>query len=306
MRIDRRRFLAAGAAATVLGTLPASRLLAAEAATMTTRAMPSDGTPIPVIGMGTSGSLDVGADQAAREPLREVLRRFFDAGGTLIDSAPTYGTSEPVLGELLDELGLRGRCYLATKLSRVQGREQGLAQFEQSLRDLRTDRVELLQVHNLGDWRTQLALARELKAEGRVKHVGITHYLESAHDELADAIAESRPDWVQINYSPVARGIEQRVLPVAREHGIAVMINRAFDDGRLFAKVRGKELPGWAAELGITSWGQLLLKFALSAEGVTCVIPATSKPHHMSDNLGAGSGPMLGAAQQDEVSALFA
>jgi diketogulonate reductase-like aldo/keto reductase len=294
---NRRRFIVSSvAAATAVALIPRLALSDPDAHAM--RAIPSSGESLPVIGMGTSGSFEVGADAAARTALSEVLRRFVDGGGRLIDTAPTYSSAEDVLGDLLAETGLRDRIFLATKLSGVSGREAGLAQFESTLGRLRTGSVELLQVHNLRDWRTQLALARELKAQGKVKYVGLTHYLDQAHDELADIVAAEKPDFLQINYSVTQRGAEQRVFPVAQEHGVAVLANRNFDDGALFARVAGKPLPGWASAAGISSWAQLFLKFALSHPAVTVVIPATGKPDRQSDNLKAGLGPMLDDTQR--------
>jgi diketogulonate reductase-like aldo/keto reductase len=294
---SRRHFIASSvAAATALALLPRRAL--ANPAAQATRAIPSSGEMLPVIGMGTSGSFEVGADASARSALAEVLRRFVDGGGRLIDTAPTYSSAEDVLGDLLAETGLRDRIFLATKLSGVSGREAGLAQFESTLGRLRTDTVELLQVHNLRDWRTQLALARELKAQGKVKYVGLTHYLDQAHDELADIVAAEKPDFLQINYSATQRGAEKRVFPVAQEHGVAVLANRNFDDGALFTRVAGKPVPDWATAAGITSWAQLFLKFALSHPAVTVVIPATGKPDRQSDNLKAGLGPMLDETQR--------
>jgi aryl-alcohol dehydrogenase-like predicted oxidoreductase len=300
----RREFLAACAAVLpVLPVLaatmpPGADLDPGRKRKLRTRIVPASGERIPVIGMGTSGSFEVGESEAAQRPLREVLRRFLDAGASVIDTAPTYGSAEDVLGALLEEAGARDQVFLATKLSGVSGRDAGFAQFATSLRRLRTDRIELLQVHNLRDTATQLGVAHELKAQGRVKYVGLTHYVESAHDELADLMQQHRPDFVQINYSPLARGIERRVLPLAGDLGIAVMINRAFEDGRLFGRVRNRALPAWAAEVGAESWAQLFLKFALSPPQVTVVIPATAKPRNQSDNLQAGRGPLLDDRQR--------
>jgi aryl-alcohol dehydrogenase-like predicted oxidoreductase len=269
-----------------------------------TRAIPSSGEPVPVIGMGTSGTFEVGKSAAELDPLREVLQLFFASGATVIDTAPTYGPAEDVLGTLLSERP-RHDLFLATKLSRVVGRAAGFKQFAESLRRLRTDKVALLQVHNLGDTETQLGVARELKAQGKARYVGLTHYVESAQPELASAMRRLKPDFVQINYSPVSRAAEQTIFPVARELGVAVMINRAFEDGRLFAQVRGKALPAWASEVGADSWAQLFLKFVLSEPAVTVVIPATSKPKNMVDNLRAGVGALLDARQRaDLVAAL--
>ena len=270
------------------------------------RAIPATGEKIPVIGMGTSGSFEVGPGTPEYEALREVLRIFFAGGGTVIDTAPTYSNAEDVLGALLAEQGLRPKAWLATKLSGVSGREAGLAQFNNTLGRLKTDKVELLQVHNLGDLKTQLALARELKAEGRTRYVGVTHYLEYAHDELADIVAAEKPDFLQINYSVVTRGAEKRIFPLARDLGVAVMINRAFEDGKLFARVKDKPLPDWTAAAGITSWAQAFLKFALSDPAVTVVIPATGKPHRQADNLKAGLGADLTADQRTSLIAALA
>ena len=268
---------------------------------LNTRSIPSTGEKLPVIGMGTSGSFEVGDSAAEREPLREVLKRFFAGGATLIDTAPTYSVAEDVMGALLAEQNLRDKAWIATKLSGVNGREAGLAQFNDTLRRLKTDKIELLQVHNLGDLKTQLALARELKAQGKVRYVGVTHYLERAQDELADVVQAEKPDFVQINYSVVSRGAEKRLFPMARELGVAVLVNRAFEDGRLFSQVADKPLPACAAGVGITSWAQAFLKFALSHPAVTVVIPATGKPDRQSDNLKAGTGPDLDEEQRQSL-----
>jgi diketogulonate reductase-like aldo/keto reductase len=259
---------------------------------------------VPVIGMGTSSSFEVSPGSSEYQALQEVLKRFVAGGATLIDTAPTYNNAEDILGALLRESGLRSRTFIATKLSGVRGREAGLEQFRSTLKRLATDKVELLQVHNLRDWKTQLEVARQLKAEGKVKYVGLTHFVERAHEELADAVQESKPDFLQINYSVTQRGAEKRVLPLAKQLGVAVLANRNFDDGALFDRVKGKPLPGWAAEAGITSWAQLFLKFVLSHEAVTVVIPATGKPDRQGDNLKAGIGPMLTATQRAELVAL--
>jgi aryl-alcohol dehydrogenase-like predicted oxidoreductase len=281
--------------------LTAAAAFAAEKGAMLTRKIPSTGEAIPVIGMGTSGSFEVPAGSAEHQALKEVLKRFFDGGGTVIDTAPTYGNAEDLLGPLLAEGNYRKRAFIATKLSRVKGREEGLAQFTQSLKTLQTDKVELLQVHNLNDWKTQMALARELKSQGKVKYVGVTHYLESGQAELAEVVKATKPDFLQINYSVTQRSAEQRVFPLAKDLGVAVMVNRNFDDGALFNRVKGKSLPGWATEAGITSWAQMFLKFALSNDAVTVVIPATGKPDRQSDNLLAGKGRELTSAQREEL-----
>ncbi|HEU5133605.1 MAG TPA: aldo/keto reductase [Steroidobacteraceae bacterium] len=273
---------------------------------MLLRAIPSSGEKVPAIGMGTSGSFQIPAGSAEYEALKEVMKRFFEGGATLIDTAPTYGNAEDNLGPLLAEGGYRKKAFIATKLSGVTGREAGLEQFNNTLRRLRTDKVELLQVHNLRDWKTQLEVARELKKQGKVKYVGVTHYVDSAHDEIADIVQASKPDFLQINHSVTNRGIEKRVLPVAKELGVAVLTNRNFNDGALFGQVAGKALPAWAADAGVTSWAQMFLKYSLSHDAVTAVIPATGKPDRQADNLKAGHGPLLTPAQQKELIALFA
>jgi aryl-alcohol dehydrogenase-like predicted oxidoreductase len=269
------------------------------------RRIPSSGETVPVIGMGTSGSFQIPAGGPEYQALREVLKRFVDGGATLIDTAPTYGNAEDILGSLFRETGLRPRTFIATKLSGVTGREQGREQFASTLKRLGTDKVELLQVHNLRDWKTQLEVARQLKAEGKVRYVGLTHYVESAQYELADAVQASKPDFLQINYSVTHRGAEKRVFPIAKELGVAVLANRNFDDGALFDRVRDKALPGWAAEAGVTSWAQMFLKFALSHDAVTVVIPATGKPDRQSDNLKAGAGPILSGKQRADLIGLI-
>lgn len=268
---------------------------------MQKRAIPKTGEEIPVIGMGTSGSFEVQSGSPEFAALRDVMKTFVDGGGTVVDTAPTYSVAEDVLGQIVDEQKARPKLWLATKLSGVRGRDAGLAQFNDTLKRLKTDKVELLQVHNLGDLKTQLDLARELQAQGKTKYIGVTHYLESAHDELAKIVEGEKMDFLQINYSVVTRGAEERVFPAARDKGVAVMINRAFEDGKLFARVKDKQLPDWAAGAGVTSWAQAFLRFALSDPAVTVVIPATGKPQRQKDNLQAGAGAPLDEEQRQSL-----
>ena len=303
---SRRSFLSAATlavTAAVLDSLPALAVSPVPTSSLAKRAIPATGETIPVIGMGTSGSFEV--DAAGREPLKEVLRRFVAGGASVIDTSPNYSNAEDVLGDLMAELGVRDKIWLATKLA-ADDRASGEAQFAQSLKRLRTDKVELLAVHNLRDWKTQLTYARELKARGKTRYVGLTHYVDGKHDELADIMVAEKPDFIQINYSVSATNADKRLLPLARDTGVAVMINRAFDDGRLFARVADKALPGWAAEAGVTSWAQMFLKFVISNPAVTVVIPATGKPDRQSDNLKAGLGRDLSAAERAELVAMFA
>jgi aryl-alcohol dehydrogenase-like predicted oxidoreductase len=306
---NRRQFLGQSTgllAATALSGASLTTLVHAAAGDkgMLKRKIPSSGELVPAIGMGTSGSFQIPANGPEYQALKEVLKRFFDGGATLIDTAPTYGNAEDNLGPLLAEGGYRKKAFIATKLSGVTGREAGMAQFSSTLKRLGVDKVELLQVHNLGDWKTQIEVARELQKQGKVKYVGVTHYVDSAHEQIAEVVRATKPDFLQINHSVTNRGIEERVLPLAQELGVAVLTNRNFNDGALFRQVEGKPLPGWAKESGVTSWAQLFLKYSLSFEAVTAVIPATGKPDRQTDNLKAGSGPLLTAAQRKELIAL--
>jgi len=298
--IERRTLLkllaASGAAAGPL------RLQAADTAVAATRRVPSSAEEIPVIGMGSSGTFDVGEDSPVRAALGAVLRALVAGGGRVIDTSPMYGRAETVLGELLDELELLPRVWLATKVW-TRGRQAGLAQIEQSFARLRASRLDLLQIHNLLDWREHVPTLRALQDAGRLRYTGVTHYRADAHAELERVLAAERFDWLQINYSLAEPEAEQRLLPFCQERGIAVMVNRPFADGAMFARVRGKPLPSWAAELGCESWGQFFLRFVVSHPAVTCAIPATSKPHHMVDNCAAARTPLPDASQRERMRA---
>lgn len=271
---------------------------------LTSRAIPSTGETIPAIGVGTSGSYEVETSSPEFAALKDVLDVFFQGGGTFIDTSPNYSNAEDVVGALLADGGWRQRTFLATKLA-ADSRAALEQQWADSQRRLRTDKVELLQIHNLRNLADALPYARELKATGKTKYIGLTHYQDRAHAELAELLRKEKPDFVQINYSVSAPAAANTVFPVARELGIAVIVNRAFDDGRLFARSKDMPLPGWAAEIGATSWAQLFLRFAISDEAVTVVIPATGKPERQADNLKGGVGPLLSASQQAELVAMF-
>jgi aryl-alcohol dehydrogenase-like predicted oxidoreductase len=258
---------------------------------MLKRNIPSTGEALPVIGLGTSDVFDVGDRNTDRAPLREVLRTLIDAGGSLLDTSPMYGQAEGVAGDLIEELALRSRMFVATKVW-TRGREAGLRQIENSMRLLKSPKLDLVQVHNLVDLDTQLANCRSLKEQGRVRYIGITHYTVSAHEDLAKVIEREPLDFVQFNYSIATRDAERRLLPLAAERKVAVLANRPFEDGTLFSRVRGKELPPWAGEFDCTSWAQFFLKFIVSHPAVTAVIPATAKPDHLRDNVAAGQGRM--------------
>ena len=268
------------------------------------RAIPATGEMLPTIGVGTSGSYEVPLDSPEFAALKDVLKVFFDGGGSVIDTSPNYSNAEDVVGALLADGDWRGKAFLATKLA-ADDRAALEAQWADSLRRLRTDKVELLQIHNLRNLAQALPYARELKAAGKTRYIGLTHFRDAAHAELAELMRREKPDFVQINYSVSAPQAATTVFPLARELGIAVIVNRAFDDGKLFARSRDMPLPGWAAEVGGTSWAQLFLRFAISTEAVTVVIPATGKPERQADNLKGGIGPLLSAAQQAELVALF-
>ena len=267
------------------------------------RPIPSSRETLPVIGLGTWQTFDVGSDAGERGPRRQVLQRFVTLGGRVVDSSPMYGRAEAVVGDLSAELGLRDSLFLATKVW-TRGREAGLAQMEASRRRLRTRVLDLMQVHNLVDWRTHLATLQDWKRSGRVRYVGVTHYTASAYGELEWALRSEPVDFVQFNYSVVERDAERRLLPLAAERGVAVLINRPFAEGALFRRVRGQPVPSWAAEIGCKSWAQLFLKWIVAHPAVTCVIPATSRPEHLEDNMLAGVGALPDAAMRSRIAGL--
>ena len=256
---------------------------------------------LPRIGLGTWQTFDVGNDAAERARLAEVLRLL---DGNVVDSSPMYGSSESVVGDLVARLGIRKRLFLATKVW-TRGRDDGLQQMETSFRRLRTDTIDLMQVHNLVDVQTHSVSLRELKEKGSVRFIGITHYTASAYPEVERAMKIAPWDFLQINYSLAEREAEERILPMARQAGLRVLINRPFGEGSLFRKVKGKALPPWAAELGIATWAQYFLKWIVSHPAVSCAIPATSKPEHMEDNLGAGTAPMPDASARKKMQQHF-
>ena len=312
---SRRRFLAGSSLAlSALGLGMAStpsRLLAmgpgpADASgKLLERPIPSSGELLPVIGAGTSGSYEVEIGSPAYAQLQEVVRLFFGGGGRVIDTAPNYGNADAVVGSLLEGGGWRDRAFLATKIA-ANGLEAARAQWAESLRRLRTDRVELLQVHNLRDWQVQLPFARELQHQGRTRYVGVTHYTDAGLPELEKVLRNEPLDFIQVHYSVNSPRAADSVLPLAQERGVAVIVNRAFDDGKLFARVKDEPLPAWAGDVGVTSWAQMFLKFAISHPAVTVVIPATGKPERQLDQLKAGTGPLLSRMQKQELVRRFA
>ncbi len=269
---------------------------------MRTRKIPSTGEALPVIGLGTWQTFDVGPSAAARAPLKEVLRTFASMGGKVIDSSPMYGNSEEVAGDLIAELGLQSKLFVATKVW-TSGKDAGIEQMNDSMRKLRTPRLDLMQVHNLVDVDTQLDTLQQWKRDGRIRYVGVTHYTASAYEAVARVMKSHPIDFLQINYSAGEREAEKRVLPLAQERGVAVIANRPFGGGGLFSRLRGKPLPAWAIDIDCNSWAQLLLKFVVSHPAVSCAIPATSKVEHLRDNMGAGYGRLPDEALRARIAA---
>ncbi|MCZ6663529.1 MAG: aldo/keto reductase, partial [Actinobacteria bacterium] len=253
------------------------------------RAIPSTGEMLPVMGMGSSRTFDISLDDTTRTQLGEVLQRFFDHGGTLIDSSPMYGSAESVLGELLQGVSNKDVLFAATKVW-TDGKESGIQQMGQSMERMHVDRFDLMQIHNLRDWKIHLKTLRDWKEQGKIRYIGITTSHNRAHDELIEALKAERFDFVQFSYNLGNRESEKRLLSLAKDKGIATLINRPFQRGELFQHVKGKSLPDWAGEFDCASWAQFFLKFVLSHPAVTCAIPATSKPRHMADNMAAGFG----------------
>jgi diketogulonate reductase-like aldo/keto reductase len=290
-RREATRLLAQSAAGLVLtpGLLDAEEQKATEKQPMLQRAIPSSGENIPVIGLGTWQVFDVGPDAAGRQPLEEVLSRFAALGGRVIDSSPMYGRAEQVIGDIAAKLHLHSSLFLATKVW-TTGKSEGIASMERSLAKLQTKSIDLMQVHNLVDARTHLTTLREWKTQSRVRYIGITHYAASAHHEVAALLRTEKVDFLQINYSILEREAADLLFPIAQERGVAVIVNRPFGGGNLFARVRQKPLPEWAAEFDCRSWAQFLLKWIIAHPAVTCAIPATGNARHLEDNMEAGRG----------------
>ena len=253
-----------------------------------TRKIPSSGEAIPMLGLGTSGPFEVGNSATDRKPLKEVLDAFFAAGGRLIDTSPMYSTAEGVLGDLLTP-SMQEKVFLATKVW-TRGEREGAEQMKHSAQILKHPRLDLIQVHNLLDLDTQLRTLRALQDEGHVRYIGITHYTVSSQSDLMRVIEREKLDFVQLNYSAGTRDAEKRLLPLAADRGVAVLVNRPFEDGKMFDAVKGQPLPAWAADIDCTSWGQIFLKYVLANPAVTCAIPATGKLRHLQDNLAAARG----------------
>ncbi len=288
-------------AAMALGIAP--KLTFSESDKMLTRTIPGTDESIPVIGLGTWEVFDVAGSREELKTRKEIIDMLVDKGGSLIDSSPMYNRSEQIVGKIIESSGNRDKLFLATKVW-TNGKSRGESQMRRSAELMKAGVIDLMQVHNLRDTDVHMATIREWQQQGRIRYNGITHYTATAHDSLERAMREHKPQFIQINYSLGEREAEQRILPLAEDLGIAVLINRPYLTGRLFAAVRGRALPDWAGEFA-GSWGQFFLKFIVSHPAVTCAIPATSKPHHMADNLGAGFGEMPDAATRQKMAAFW-
>jgi aryl-alcohol dehydrogenase-like predicted oxidoreductase len=293
---SRRDAVALGAAA-LAGLLRPPRAAAADSApeTLRTRAIAHSGEQLPVIGLGTAMVFDVGSDPQERAACTEVVRALVANGGSLIDTAPSYGTAESVIGAILAASGLRHQVFLSTKLERFGGGQEA-AELQDSLHRIGTDKVDLLQLHNVRDPRQDLGPLRALKSQGLCRYTGITTTFEGSYDAVESVLRRERPDFLEIDYALDNRRAEARVIPAALDAGAAVLTALPFGRGRLFRTALGKPLPDWAAQFDCTSWGQFFLKFILSHPAVTAVIPGTDKATHMIDNLGAGRGRLPDAA----------
>jgi len=288
-RREAARLIGASAAGLLLPVRTSCTETKTESSTMLTRPVPSSGEKLPVIGLGTWQKFDVDLTSDTRRQLGDVLSLFMKLGGRVIDTSPMYGRAEEVIGDLTATLGIQDKPFLATKVW-TRGQENGIRSMERSMVRLRTKQIDLMQVHNLVDVQTHLATLRQWKEQGRIRCIGVTHYESGAFAEVEKILRSEKLDFVQINYSIMEREAEERVLPLAQERGIAVIVNRPFGGGDLFDHVRSKSLPEWSAEFDCRSWAQFFLKWIVANPAVTCAIPATDKARHLEDNMQAGIG----------------
>ena len=301
--LSRRQFLGLGAALGGCALLPGLAGAATQQAIH--KVIPKSGEKIPVIGMGSSRTFDAAGDDALMQRLQEVTNAFFDMGGGMIDSSPMYGSSEQVIGQLLPNVPGAKNLFAATKVW-TEGKQRGIEQMEQSRQLWGVERFDLMQIHNLVDWRTQLETLRQMKAEGKIRYIGITTSHGRYHQALVNILSQLDDfDFVQLTYNIANLEVEERLLPLAEDKGIAVIINRPFQRGSLFRQVRGQALPDWVNEFGCSSWAQFFLKYAVSHPAVTCAIPATSKAKHMRDNMQAGQGRLPNAAERKRMLSHF-
>ncbi|MEQ8195575.1 MAG: aldo/keto reductase [Rhodospirillales bacterium] len=296
-RADFLKILGAGAAgAAVMGSGVGTGHAAMK---ISTRPIPSTGERIPIVGVGTYKRFNVGESAEERAPIKKVLQVLFEQGSNLIDTAPMYKRSETVVGDLLRELKLTDKAWIATKV-RTKGKENGLKSYDMSEKLLGKGSINLMQIHSLVDWEVHYPVIREMKQAGRWKYIGLTHSKDAAHEKFAAAISKEKFEFGQINYSIMERSAAKRILPIAADKGMAMLINEPYNKAAVFKKVKGKALPDWSKEF-CSSWGQFFLKYCLSHPAVTAVIPATSKPKHMLDNAGAGFGRMPDAKERKKM-----
>jgi len=288
------------------GLALASNSLFAQNVGPLTKAIPSSGEHVPLIGVGTARRYDVAATPEELAPLREVLRNLPANGGKMVDTAPSYGNAETVLGNLLSELGNRDEIFLCTKVgSGRQSLQAGIAEIQRSFERLQTDRFDLLQVHNLGGTEQMLPVLREMKQEGRIRYYGMTTSSKQQYEEFERVLAREEMDFIQIDYAIDNRSADERILPLALDRGVAVQINLPFGRGRVFEAFGDQSIPEWAAELGISSWAQFALKFIVSHPAVTCAIPGTARPEYLVDNIGASMGALPDAATRRRMAELI-
>lgn len=298
MNPDRREFLKAGLAAGAALLLPPRETLG-QSAPLLQKKIPSSGEMIPIIGLGTARRYEEVKTEAEKVPLRETILKFKEVGLRVIDSSPSYGTAEAVVGEIVDGLKIRDSLFLATKVSlREIGREQGIAQIEQSFKKLRTNKIDLIAVHNLRDTQVQLRTLREMKQAGRIRYVGITTSFDNQYGEFERTMKNETLDFIQVDYALDNRDAGDRIIPLAADRGMAVMINLPFGRGRLFNAVQGKKLPEWASEFDCASWAQFFLKYIVSHPAITCAVPGMAKAEYVTDNVGAARGRLPDAAMR--------
>lgn len=269
-----------------------------------TRAIPASGELLPILGIGTWQAFDVNPMDPARKSLTDVLQQLWSLGGTVVDTSPMYGRAESVIGNLSTAAGLNEKFFMATKVW-TRGEKEGIRQMENSMSLLRRTVIDLMQIHNLVDWKSHLKTLYKWKEQGRIRYVGITHYTESGYDGLEEVMKAYSLDFVQVNYSIVSRQAERRLFPLALDKGIAVLVNRPLETAGLFRRVIGKKLPEWAGEIGCSNWSSFFLKFVLSHPAVTCAIPATSNPVHLLENMEAGKGPLPDSKARERMAGLI-
>lgn len=295
---NRRAVIKAGVGLGAALLLPSNRLLA-QPAQLLRKKIPSSGESMPIIGIGTARRYEEIKTAAEKAPLRETIRQFQELGGTVIDSSPSYGTAEAVVGELVEGLKIRDSLFLATKVSlRNIGRDEGIKQIEESFKKYRTPKLDLIAVHNLRDTDVQLRTLREMKAAGRIRYVGITTSFDSQYGEFEQTMKNQTLDFIQVDYALDNRNAGDRIIPLAADRGMAVMINLPFGRGRLFNAVQGKKLPEWASEFDCASWAQFFLKYIVSHPAITCAVPGMARAEYVIDNLGAARGRLPDAAMR--------